>query len=83
MISQIYPPKLQLNKANTSDTEAPFSDDLPLSISIGFISPRIYNKSDNFDLILKIFRFWMAMFQGYRYHKLRKVFPSYIPDTMN
>ena len=26
MINQIYPPELQLNKANTSDTEAPFLD---------------------------------------------------------
>ena len=26
MVNQIYPPELQLNKANTSDTEAPFSD---------------------------------------------------------
>ena len=25
MVNQIYPPKLQLNKANISDTEAPFS----------------------------------------------------------
>ena len=24
MANQIYPPELQLNKANTSDTEAPF-----------------------------------------------------------
>ena len=24
MVNQIYPPQLQLNKANTSDTEAPF-----------------------------------------------------------
>ena len=24
MVNQIYPPELQLNKANTSDTEAPF-----------------------------------------------------------
>ena len=24
MINQIYPPELQLNKANTSDTETPF-----------------------------------------------------------
>ena len=30
---RIYPPELQLNKANTSDTEAPFLD-LRLSISI-------------------------------------------------
>ena len=32
MVSQIYPPKLQLNKANTSDTKATFFD-LHLSIS--------------------------------------------------
>ena len=25
MVGQIYPPELQLNKANASDTEAPFS----------------------------------------------------------
>ena len=24
MVNQIYPPEVQLNKANTSDTEAPF-----------------------------------------------------------
>ena len=32
MVSQIYPPELQLNKANTTDTEAPFLD-LHLSIA--------------------------------------------------
>ena len=26
MVNQIYPPELQLNKDNTSDTEAPFLD---------------------------------------------------------
>ena len=36
MVNQIYPPELQLNKANTSDTEAPFLD-LHLSISNGFV----------------------------------------------
>ena len=35
MVNQIYPPELQLNKANTSDTEAPFLD-LHLSIAIFF-----------------------------------------------
>ena len=35
MVNQIYPPKLQLNKATTSDTGAPFFD-LHLSISNGF-----------------------------------------------
>ena len=38
MVNQIYPPELQLNKANTSDTEAPFLD-LHLSISDGFFHP--------------------------------------------
>ena len=37
MVNQIYPSELQLNKANTSDTEAPFLD-LHLSISNGFVS---------------------------------------------
>ena len=26
MVNRIYPPELQLNKANTTDTEAPFLD---------------------------------------------------------
>ena len=26
MVNQMYPPELQLNKANTTDTEAPFLD---------------------------------------------------------
>ena len=36
MVNRIYPPELQLNKANTSDIEAPFLD-LHLSISNGFV----------------------------------------------
>ena len=48
MDNQIYPPELQLNKANTSDTEAPFLD-LHLSISNGFVSSKIYDKRDDFD----------------------------------
>ena len=47
-IHRIYPPELQLNKANTSDTEAPFLD-LHLSISNGFVSSKIYDKRDDFD----------------------------------
>ena len=42
MVNQNYPPELQLNKANTSDTEAPFLD-LHLSISNGFVSSKIYD----------------------------------------
>ena len=48
MVNQIYPPELKLNKANTSDTEAPFLD-LHLSISYGFVSSKIYDKRDDFD----------------------------------
>ena len=50
IVNQIYPPELQLNKAYTSDTEAPFLD-LHLSISNGFVSSKIYDKRDNFILI--------------------------------
>ena len=52
MVNQIYPPELQLNKANTSDTVAPFLD-LHLSISNGFASSKIYDKRDdfNFDIV--------------------------------
>ena len=48
MVNRIYPPELQLNKANTSDTEVPFLD-LHLSISNGFVSSKIYDKRDDFD----------------------------------
>ena len=48
MVNQIYPPELQLNKANISDTEAPFLD-LHLSVSNGFVSSKIYDKRDDFD----------------------------------
>ena len=40
MVKQIYPPDLQLNKANNTDTEAPFLD-LHLSIANGFVSSKI------------------------------------------
>ena len=43
MVSQIYPSELQLNKANTFDTEAAFLD-LHLSISNDIISTKIYDK---------------------------------------
>ena len=50
MVTQIYPTELQLNKANSIDTEAPFLD-LHLSISNGFVSSKIYDKlSDIFYL---------------------------------
>ena len=51
MVSQIYPSKLQLNKAYTSDTEAPFLD-LHLSVANEFVSSKIYDKRDDFDFNL-------------------------------
>ena len=47
MVSQIYHSELQINKANTSDTEATFLD-LHLSISNDVVSTKIYNKRDDF-----------------------------------
>ena len=46
MVNQIYPPELQLNKANTTNIEAPFLY-LHLSIANGFVSSKIYDKRDD------------------------------------
>ena len=48
MVSQIYSSELQLNKANTSDTEAAFLD-LHLSISNDIVSTKVFDKRDDFD----------------------------------
>ena len=40
MVGQIYPTELQLNRANSSDTEAPFLD-FNLSITNGIVSSKI------------------------------------------
>ena len=48
MVGQIYPTELQLNKANSFDTEAAFLD-LNLSITNGIVSSKIYDKRDDFD----------------------------------
>ena len=53
MVNQIYPPELQLNKANSSDTEAPFLD-LHLSISIGFVTSNIYDNRDDFHFDIQL-----------------------------
>ena len=66
MVNRIYPPELQLNKANTADTEAPFLD-LHLSISNGFVSSKIYDMRDDFDFDIVNFPFLDG-------HKLRKTF---------
>ena len=49
IVDRIYPTELQLNRANSSNTEAPFLD-LNLCISYGSVSTKIYDKRD--DLIL-------------------------------
>ena len=115
MVNRIYPAELQLNKANSPDTEEPFLD-LSLSIHNGTVSTKIYDKRDDFDFdivnfpfldgnvprrtsygvyISQLIRFARAssnvsdfnyrnkaltanlLKQGYRYHKLRKVFSKF------
>ena len=48
MVNRIYPAELELNKANSSDTEALFLN-LNLFISNGTVSTKIYDKQDDFD----------------------------------
>ena len=115
IVNRMYPLELQVNKANTSDTEVPFLD-LHLSISNGFVSSKICDERDDFDYdivnfpflygdvphstsygvyISQLIRFarvfsHVADFntrnkslpakrlqQGYRYHKLRKIFSKF------
>ena len=56
MVDRIYPTELQLNRTNSSDTEAPFLD-LNLCISNGTISTKIYDKRDDFDFDIVTFPF--------------------------
>ena len=56
MVHRIYPAELQLNKHNSSDTEAPFLD-FYISICNGIVSKKIYHKQDNFDFDKENFPF--------------------------
>ena len=56
MVNQIYPPELQLNKANISDTDAPFLNLHP-TISNGFDSSKINDNRDDFDFDIVNFPF--------------------------
>ena len=56
MVGQIYATELQLNKANSSDTEASFLD-LNLSITNGIVSSKIYDKRDDFNFEIVNFKF--------------------------
>ena len=51
MVNQLYPPEMKLNKANTSDTEAPFLD-LHLSIFNGLVSSKFMINAMALILIL-------------------------------
>ena len=57
MVRQTYPSGLQLNKANTSDTEAAFLD-LHLSIYNDIVSTKVCDKRDDFDFEIVIFPFF-------------------------
>ena len=48
MVGQIYPSELQLNKANSFDTECPFLD-MDLFITKGIGSSKIHDKLDDFN----------------------------------
>ena len=48
MVGLIYPTELQLNKANSSDIEAPFFN-LNLSITNGIGSSKTYDNRDDFN----------------------------------
>ena len=63
MVNQIYPPELQLNKANTSHTEAPFLY-LYLSISNGLVSSQICDKHDDLDFNIVNFPFFFDHHHG-------------------
>ena len=56
MVSQIYHTELQLNEANSADTEAPFLD-LDLFITNGIVSSKIYYKRHNFYFKIVYFPF--------------------------
>ena len=56
MVGQIYLTELQLNKANSSDTEASFLD-LNVSITNGIVSSKIYDKRGDFNFEIVNFPF--------------------------
>ena len=63
MVHRIYPAELQLNRANSSDTETLFLE-LNVCKSNGTVSTKIYDKRDDFDFDIVNFPFWMAMSPG-------------------
>ena len=81
IVSQIYPSEIQLNKANSSDTEAAFLD-LHLSISNDIVSTKIYDKRDDFDFEIVNFPFLdgdVSRSTSYGVHSFARA-SSYITD---
>ena len=62
-MDRIYPTELQLNRANSSDTETPFWD-LNLCVSNGTVSTKIYDKRNDFDYDIVHFPFLDGMSPG-------------------
>ena len=60
MVNRIYPPELQLNKANTSDTEAPFWICIYLFQTDLFHLKFMISAMTGFDIVN--FPFWMVTF---------------------
>ena len=61
----MYPTKLQLNKANSFDTEATFLD-LDMSKTKDIVSSKVYDKRDDIDFEIIFPIFWWNMFlKGY------------------
>ena len=58
MVSQIYPPKLQLGGASASVAKASYFN-LHLSVSGGVFSAKIYDKRDDFGFGVVSFPFFM------------------------
>ena len=56
MVNQIYPPELQLNKANTSDTEVPFRNYIFPFLTVLFPS-KVMITRDDFDFDIANFPF--------------------------
>ena len=56
MVDKIFPTELQLNKANSSDSEAQFLD-LNVSITNGIVSSKIHDSRDDFNFEIVNFPF--------------------------
>ena len=76
MVNQIYPSELQFNKANISDTEAPFLD-LHLSVANGFVS----SKRDDFDFDIVNFPFLDGDVPRRAFYGVVVVVIIYLSDT--